>query len=295
MASESQSCINSYIDEYLTPTILGPSSPKTINHEVRFSRFLSSQKIRQAEEKASDWQTQLSIVLSKRTHDWQALGIPPPIVPNPDTPQVGITWSHPKYLEITGLEPIDSNFCEILNWLESLNGQDFLFPCAAFLKIIGATDIRITDGKGDEGIDLIGRITNGPTKSVVFWGQSKTKQSTPSTISRDTVLIDYSKYIGLPNTEIYRKYRKALGLDDSVDGLSPSYIFFTNSDFAFGARKSANDLGILLRCRRQIAFWLSFYSTSDKLKQTLIEIRPKLKNSLDHNITLDIPIDTSSV
>lgn len=162
-----------------------------------------------------------------------------------------------------------------------LSSRGFLFPCIAVLKALGAEKIFITDGPRDQGIDIIARLEGGPLQSVALFVQVKT---TKSVISRDTLLMEYAKYLALPHTKKYQLYRKALGLDSSVDGAAYCYMVMTNQGFARSSREIAAHLGILLRSRIQIAYWLVQKTTLDSLRAIESELGTDLPADLGRNL-----------
>ena len=158
-------------------------------------------------------------------------------------------------------------------WLGTLTPRGFLLPCVLFLKTLGASRVFVTDGPNDEGVDIIGRIGEGALQSTTLFCQVKTQNAH---VGREQLLTEYGKYLALPHTKKYQRYREALGLDQSVDGSSYLYVFMTNQGFAIPSRQIARSLGILLRSRIQIAHWLSQHMTVAELVdvQRVIGVEP---------------------
>ena len=221
--------------------------------------------------------------LNTELESWIQRGIPRPASIATDQRTL-ITWKHPNYESLTGLPSLGSAFFEILDWLGTLNPREFLIPSAVFLSHLGANRVYITDSSGDEGIDLIGAIEDGPLKSTGLFVQAKTT-SNPAGVSRDAVLLEYAKYMSLPQTEKYREYIRALGIDSTIDGSTLIYVITANTRFNNPAREVAGRLGILLRSHIQLARFVQLrYETIENVRQMHTRLASRLKTDLVTNV-----------
>lgn len=282
----SKDAVNNYIFNSFLPEILGPNCPTKINLLTSFKGYVNK-KISDAimsEELAIRWLPDLLKKLEDRLSDWNSLGIPYPCCPSEQNKELMLTWRHPKYKEITGYNSLSENFIHILSWIEKLSSREFLIVCAVLLKGLGATKIFITDGPNDGGIDLIARVEQTPFNSLVFFVQSKTVQDKTKPISRDTVLMEYGKYLSLPHEEVYQRYRRALNVDRSSDGASYCYAVISNTEFHNSAKEISSKVGILLRSKIQTAYFLSHLVQAKDLER----IRCDLKNYLGVDLTLNL-------
>ena len=230
--------------------------PKTLNIQRAFRDHLASRSRAKlmADELAEKWGQNLLIYLETLLGDnWDGLGIPRPLALLEDGNTV-ITWKHAKFTQLSGLDSLRPEFFAIADWLDGLTPQDFLIPSVCLLAMIGADPIYVTEGSGDGGVDCIGKIKTGPLRSLCLFIQAKTSSST---ISREMVFIEYGKYQMLPYLERYQIYREKLGIDGSSDGVSSAYMIVSNNEFRDSARAAASSLGVFLRSRKQLAYWLS--------------------------------------
>lgn len=268
------------------PWIVGPDCPTRINLLTSFKGYINS-KIAdtiKSEELAIKWLPDLTKKLDSRLFDWNSLGIPYPFWPSDENKELMLTWRHPKYEELTGYKPLNDNFINIINWIEKLNAREFLIVCAVLMKGLGASKIFITDGPSDGGIDLIARIEQSPFNSIVFFVQAKTVQDKTKQISRDTILMEYGKYLSMPHEEVYQKYRRALDVDRSSDGASYCYAVISNTEFHNSAKDISSKIGILLRSKIQTAYFLSHIVQATDLDR----IKMDLKNYLGVDLTLNL-------
>ena len=277
--------VTGFIYGQLVPDLLSAKSPRVVNLRVRFSTYLrdSGHSALAAHENAERWFETLRDKLNAELYSWTRRGIPRPASIATDQRTL-ITWKHPDYEDLTGLPPLGSAFFEILDWLGTLSPREFLIPSAVFLAHLGANRVYITDSSGDEGIDLIGVIEDGPLKSTGLFVQAKTT-SNPAGISRDSVLLEYAKYMSLPQTEKYREYIRALGIDSTIDGSTLIYVIAANARFNNPAREVAARLSILLRSHIQLARYVQLrYKTMDGVREMHSRLASRLKTDLVTNI-----------
>lgn len=140
--------------------------------------------------------------------------------------------------------------------------------CLLFI-FLGAGIIFITEGSGDGGVDCLGRIDQGPLRSLCIIIQAKTSNSR---ISRDLIFIEYGKYQMLPTTEKYKQYIENLNKESSSDGMAFTYLLVSNNEFIPQARKVASNLGILLRSRTQLSHLLASFSDLNTLQRILDDL-----------------------
>ena len=264
--------INGFIFNELFNSVCKVDCPHTVNVQRAFRDHLSlSSTVRpQADELAEKWRPNLLDQIERvLVEHWGNLGVPQPLYFLDDRSTL-VTWRHPKFTELSGLDPPTSGFFSIFDWLNRLSSQEFLVPCVCLLALLGADPIFITEGSGDGGIDCIGRIKDGPFRSGCLFIQAKTSSTT---ITRDTILTEYSKYLILPRLEKYRIYCENLGVESSSDGAAFTYLIVSNNEFNGPARKAASHLGVLLRSRSQLAYWLSTRLSLSELDEILKNLR----------------------
>ena len=285
--------VNKFVYDELIDAALDPDPPETLNVPQQFASFLVAAQFNRlvAEEEAERHRKLLRFRLKAAINQWLDVGLPAPIG-YADNLDVVLTWKHASYAEITGHEPLSLGFVETYEWLTSLEPRDFLFPCATFLKIVGCDPIFITDGSGDEGIDCIGRIADGPIRSIFLFVQCKTrKEGAKKFIGKDVLYQEYGKYATLPKTEKYQEYLRALNFAKALDGSANVYVLISNGEFENNAQVVARNLGILLRSVRQLAYFLSANSTPEQLKDLKSRITIPRGPDLQKNFAPEIQLN----
>lgn len=279
----SKELVNKFIYDKLLPDVLRGATKKSINVSRLFKDFLSDKDISgNVDEISEKYLPEIIRKIDLKSEELEKLGIPKFLDKDETRDAYYLIWRHDDFRERTGIEPLPEDFTEVLDWIESLSSKEFLIACAVTLKIMGANKIFITDSSGDEGIDCIGLVESDALKSTILYVQSKTTSN--GDITRDTVLMEFGKYLSLPHTKKYQEYRSALGVDGFLDGASSIYLFISNSEFKPPAREVAKNLGILLRSKIQLALWLSQRTS----RQNLDDIYEKLKLMLNADLSRDI-------
>lgn len=244
----------SFIFSELVPRVISPSAPKVLNLFDAFKDHVSENKgwgpIRTTDFVTKHF-SHLCEFVENHFSDWDAQGIPRPIAQT-DQERVYVAWPHEQFRRYSGLEEsIDENFCEVFEFVQSLNGKQFLVICALWLKCMEFRTIYISDAKGDEGVDLLGILDQGGLRALIVVVQAKTSNQE---VTKGTVMAEYGKYKSLIHTEKYMEYRHALGIDNSIQGGTWTYVIMANQAFNGPARVAARQLGILLRSLHQISF-----------------------------------------
>lgn len=284
----SKELLKEFIFNSFMPSITKNDCPTKINLRTMLKDYLFGQEMSliKSEDLASRLMPDLIRRILERLDLWANLGVPFPCFQSDEKEELFVTWRHQKYEELTGYPAISENFISILEWVQSLSAREFLLPCAIYLKMLGAKKIFITDGPRDGGIDLIAKIEKSPFNSVSFFVQAKTG----SRITRDAVLMEYGKYLSLPHEDIYQRYRRALEVDRSGDGASFCYAIFANCEFQNGAKEISSKLGVLLRSKIQIAYFLSQRFDGEVLKKAKDGSELNLKADLSLNISEKLPM-----
>jgi hypothetical protein len=260
------------------PNLLSPEQDQVINlkrvltmrlEEAGFSQLKST-------ELAEKWTERLEEEFDNHLQEWDYLGIPRPIVET-SRPGTFFTLRHPKYKSVIDSYGLKEEFPEILEFLSSLNLQDFLLVPICLLRLSGCDPIFVTK---NSDVDCIGQVSSGPTRSHCIFIKAKPNSEI---LSRDTVMLDYAKFQQLQKTAKFTEYLAALGKLNSVDGRACCYIVAANSEFDREARDYASVESFLLRSRRQIAFWLS--------QNFGIENLVRLKNDLDPNLNRELALN----
>ena len=264
--------IRSYLYDFLFLEILNQKCPRTLNIQRTFRNHLARKESlkNSADELSEKWhQTLLDRIEYNLSEGWDGLGVPRPIALLDNDNTTLVTWSHPKYSTLTGLGPLPDEFIAIVNWLQNLDAREFLIPCSCLLSLIGAEHIYITEGKGDGGIDCIGKIENGPLRSLCLFVQAKTSNSS---IKREILLTEYGKFKMLPFLDQYQQYLEKLEVKNAFDGMGIAFLVVSNNEFLPPARSAASTLGIILRSRKQLAYWLSTKASLSELEKLLQEL-----------------------
>ncbi len=270
--------IRSYLYDFLFLEILNQKCPRTLNIQRTFRDHLARKESLKdfADELSERWHQNLLYRIEQNlSESWDGLGVPRPIALLDNDNTTLVTWSHPKYSTLTGLGPLPDEFIATVNWLKNLNAQEFLIPCSCLLSLIGAEHIYITEGTGDGGIDCIGKIENGPLRSLCLFVQAKTSKSG---VRRETLLTEYGKFKTLPSLDPYQQYLEKLEIQNSFDGMNISFLIVSNNEFFRTARSTASTLGIILRSRIQLAYWLSTKASLAELQKLLKELRKYIQS-----------------
>lgn len=273
--------IRNFVHRRLVPTIVSIESPRTINVLAQFATYLVGEGTPRivAEERAEEWRQLLVEWIKRELVRWEEVGASPPAWFAEDGRTL-LTWSHPKFQDRTGYPSTGSLYFEALRWIGMLEGRAFLIPCAVFLRSIGANPIYITDGPGDEGIDLIGMVEKGALHSTTIFVQAK---SGGGPMSRDAMLLEYAKYKHLFRTSKYGQYRRAL--PKSPSGSSFVYAVAARAGFAPAAQEAAARLGILLRSDIQLAQYIEDrYQTISSVRDMEERMSAHLRADLTHNV-----------
>ena len=165
-----------FLFQNLLPTVLSASAPRAINLYDEFRGYIRSiglGEIRSAEI-ANDQFVALTDYLERQLADWDAQGVPRPLT-RTDQERIFLAWPHEHFRRYSGLdETIDENFCDLFDYVQVLNGRQFLVLCALWLKTLGFRKIYICDSRGDEGVDVLGLLEDGGLRSLVAVVQAKT-------------------------------------------------------------------------------------------------------------------------
>lgn len=287
--------IKSFIGDQVMETSLSADAPKVLNISDLFSSFLQKNdfgRLRASEET----QKQEDLILrhlDDELKEWQALGVPTLVDYVESNKNILVTWRHSNFQQrYIGHKHYESaSFVSVYNWLVSLQERDFLFACALFLKILKCDPIFVTDGVGDEGVDCIGRVAEGPFRSLLVYVQSKTTRNTNKLFSLNVLRQEYGKYSALKRSEKYLEYRKKLLDPDCRDGAGEVYVFFANTEFNSEAKMAASNLGIILRSIRQMAFFLSLAYDIEDIRNAFENFSVPSEPDLDKNLSKEISIN----
>lgn len=249
--------------------------PGVINIASSLTTFLESNgyTTAQAAELSERWLPQLRKHVSMRLDTWDELGVPRPF-DFLESEENLATWLHPHFEEITGRKPLPNDFRRIYEWLLRCSEREFLAAAAIFLKIAGADFISITDGRGDGGVDLIGRITRGAIGPIYIFLQAKTSSQW---LGREVLLVEHGKFLASSSDENRSRYRALLKKPNSRESGASCYILVTNSEFRDGVRSIANKLGVLTKSCMQLAFLFSkstSFSAIEAICQTWKQFGP---------------------
>lgn len=233
-----------------------------------------------ATEFAEDWLPHLEQELEQQLREWDVLGIPRPLVQG-SSQSTFLTFRHRNYQLLLGKESLSKDFPSVYNFVASLTPREFLLVPACLLQLAGCNPIIITDGSGDGGVDCIGQVTAGSMRSLCIFAQARTSSTD---ITKEAVQLEYAKFRDLQRTGQFIEYLAALGKGNSADGRATFYAMFGSAEFKQPARDYASREAILLRSRRQIAFWLSQSFSLQSLLQLREEIGATLLRDLSRNL-----------
>lgn len=234
----------------------------------------------EAAEMSESWTGRLLEEINAVLADWDWMGVPRPIVPS-SAPNILITYRHERYLSSIGGMGLSVEYGEVAELISRMSPREFLLVPICLLRTIGCNPIIVTDGPGDGGVDCIGQIALGPTRSLCIFMQARTGAKN---ITKADVQLEYSKFCDLRNTGQFTEYLAALGKGTSRDGISICYAMVASTEFEQPAREYALREEILLRSRRQIAFWLSQRFGRDRLRGLLTELGDTLVRDLSRNL-----------
>lgn len=270
--------IQQVVDELMTCSTLNAA----VNVELRLREALevAGHSRLRATELAEQWLEQLMFKLEVRLEEWDRLGLPRPLVES-GAPTTLLTFKHSNYQSGPPEFALPPDYPEVLDFLTSLSPREFLLVGVCLLNLAGCDPIFVTEGAKDEGVDCIGKVSFGPTRSLCLFAQCKTSNSE---IKIETVRLDNDKFRTLQNKALFRNYMAALGGDASIDGRGLCYVFVGGAEFRSPAREYAREENILLRSPRQAAFWLSRGFGIVSLKELLSDISGFLHRNLERNL-----------
>lgn len=231
-------------------------------------------------ELAEGWLKRLQQELEERLTEWDLLGIPRPLL-QASSPSTFLTFRHRKYQSALGMQGISIEFPDVYDFVASLSPCEFLLVPTCLLQLAGCDPILITDGSGDGGVDCIGQVAAGPARSLCIFAQARTSSTD---ITKDSVQLEYAKFRDLQRTGQFAEYLAALGKGNSADGRAVCYSMFASAEFKEPAREYARREGLLLRSRRQAAFWLSQNFSLDSLWQMRQKLGTTLVRDLSRNL-----------
>jgi hypothetical protein len=259
----------------------------TVNREIVNLQRLLRERLQQegfsplrATELAEDWLQRLEQELEQKLREWDLLGIPRPLV-QASSASTFLTFLHRNYQSVVGMQGISTEFPQVYDFVASLTPREFLLVPACLLQLADCNPIIITDGSGDGGVDCMGQVTAGSIRSLCIFVQARTSSTD---ITKEAVQLEYAKFRDLQRTGQFTEYLAALGKGNSADGRAACYAMMGSAEFKEPAREYARREGILLRSRRQIAFWLSQSFTLDSLLQLREELGATLGRDLSRNL-----------
>jgi hypothetical protein len=229
---------------------------------------------------AEEWLERLQVTLENNLIEWDSIGVPRPLICTSDH-KILLTFRHKKYLSLDLDQRLPIDFHDVYRRVHNLDPTSFLLIPICIMSISGCDPIFVTDKAGDGGIDCIGQIQYGPTRSTCFFSQAKLSNKA---IKKDLVMLEISKYEETQNRALFSEYLAALGKGISSDGRACNYTIVSNAEFEQPARNYALSKNILLRSGRQNAFWMSHDFGAENFEKLVIELGSSLKASLEVNL-----------
>lgn len=245
--------IGTFIRLGVEAKMLFDENSPSISIRSSFERFLIDHDIGdlRAAEISEQNESAVRDRLLEACDEWRRLGLRPPYGLALTDPGTIVTFRNKNQDELLGEDLCSADLLSRLHVIRKCNSKSFLGIAALFLRSINCSPIIVTDGKGDEGIDLVGQIQCGPFKSIVVFVQCKTHEN--DHVDGGTIRSEYAKFKGLPFTEKYRDYLRRVATFDNIDGRGSLFFVLTNQEFWFEARTAARKIGLVLRSGRQIA------------------------------------------
>ena len=218
-----------FVDNHIMAAFLSINPPKILNVFDSFNSFLRNNDFGEVRASIETEKQEVLILryLEEQLEEWRALGVPTPVDYVEENKSVLVSWKHKNFRQrYYGEKAYNTeNFVSVYNWLFSLQDRNFLFACSLYLKLLRCNPIYITDGKGDGGIDCIGKVSDGPFRSLIVFVQAKSKKGKKANFSLNTLRQEYAKYVALKRSENYLLYRNKLLSNESGDGSGEVYFF----------------------------------------------------------------------
>ncbi len=292
--SAAHEAVKTFVVDHLLANSLSTNAPDVLNIAEQFNQFLMDNGFGplRASEETEKQETLISLKLEEELEEWHALGVPTPIDYVDSNNNILLTWKHGRFSErnFDSRSYRTAEFVSVYNWLLTLQERQFLFACVLYLKQLGCDPIFVTDGSGDMGVDCIGKVSIGPFRSLAVFVQSKTMQRSQGRIAGSTLRQEYAKFVMLKRSEKYIEYLRELSAFDGQDGSGEVFFFVTNGEFKSDAQKAANQLGIVLRSKRQMAFFFSLAYTFEEIEGAFKRLTIPAGPDLDRNLSGDIEL-----
>ena len=274
---------DAFVHDSLLPRVVSPDAPGAVNLLDEYRRYIQQTGMSEIEatEKADRQIHGVRRSLDRYLEDWEAQGVPRPIVADTEQEHIFVVWPHAEFERFSGRdEGIDRNFCEIYRYLQGMDGRRFLIVCALWLKCLGFGTTFICDGRQDEGVDLLARLEKGGLRALSVVVQSKTSKGR---LGRGTVVSEYCKFLALPNSGKNRTYRELLRVESSRDGAALVYLLLTNSEFDAAAQDAARKLGFLVRSNAQLSFVIGKRCSKEQVEQEVNRLQGRIGVDLGTN------------
>lgn len=275
--------LQQFVDRRIFARVLTLRAPKTINVKESYRDFLVQKGHTRlgAAERAEEILGDVQERIRESIEAWGALGLPSPVRFGPRE-NLLVSWAHDRHDEITGHRALPRRVLEVWEWIGGLTAEEFVLPVVAYVSLLGCDPVYVTDGPRDGGVDVIGRISYGPLRSVVVWVQAKT--TTRTYVKANRIFEEYGKYAALYRQEQYQRYVSALAVDKQNDGSSGIYFMITNAEYSHEARVVAKSLDVVLRSRRQLAYWLGSRFSVEVLEELRSSAAVPFKKDLYRNL-----------
>ncbi len=270
------------IQEVAERIVTSSSGSKPINggKELRDALCSAGHSELRSAELAEKWGDRLRDEVGNCLTEWEKLGLPQPLIES-EIRLTFLPYGHARYQALAKSPKMTLAYAEACQFIDALSRTDFLLVPLCLLQLAGCDPILITDGKGDLGVDCIGSIKTGPTRSLTIFAQAKTSNTQ---IAPETIRVDFDKFRTLQKKPQFGDYLMAVGANTSLDGRAVCYGFFSNTEFSNSAREYGREEGILLRSRKQAAYWLSQGFGVSGLRKLRDEIGLTLKRDLSRNV-----------
>ena len=296
--SAAHDAVGQFIANELMSTALSTGAPSLVNILDSFNHFLQRHGFNplRASEEAQKQESLILRHLENELQEWHILGVPAPISYIEDNNRIIITWKHRlfRHRHFDTTEFNTENFVAIYDWISALHDRDLLFACIVLLKLLKCNPIYVSDGSGDMGVDCIGKISTGSLQSAVILVQAKSLRNPARRITENVLRQEYAKYAMLKRTDKYLEYLNKLAVFQGRDGSAELYLVVTNSEFSSDAQRAASKLGILLRSKRQVAFYLALSTTIEAIRELCEDCQLPAGPDMDRNLAEEIRLGSTS-
>lgn len=184
---------------------------------------------------------------------WDEFGIPRPLISS-HTPGLYLGIRHKNYVQRSGARALPIFYPDVLQFVVEASAKELVGIVAITLFLSGCDPILITDGKGDGGVDVAGRMAHGILHGTQLFVQAKAvgRELGKRAVQTESKVFADGKQDGKVDSII-----RSLGMNGQYF-LSSGYLHLIVSSGGFrrSAQQYASNQNLILWNARQIAFML---------------------------------------